>query len=122
MAATESKNVNSPDETRDIPNGKLELVNLAGVTFGRATFQPGWKWSESVKPIMGTDSCEVNHNGYCMSGALHVVMDDGSETDIGPGDFFVIPAGHDAWVVGDKPLVSLGIDFTDEMNKYGKGK
>jgi hypothetical protein len=120
MAGVESKSAEAPDETRDIPNGKLELVNLAGVTFGRATFQPGWKWSESVKPIMGTDSCGVNHNGYCESGTLHVVMDDGSEADIGAGDFFVIPAGHDAWVPGNEPFISLGIDFTGDMASYGK--
>jgi hypothetical protein len=121
MAGTEVRNVDAPDETRDIPNGKLELVTLSGVTFGRATFQPGWKWSESVKPIVGTESCEVNHNGYCVSGKLHIVMNDGSEVDIGAGDFFVIPSGHNAWVVGDAPWVSLGIDFTGEMQSYAKG-
>lgn len=73
-----------------------------------------------MKPIVGTDSCQVNHNGYCVSGTLHVAMDDGSESDIGAGDFFVIAAGHDAWVKGDAPVVSLGIDFTGEMKDYGK--
>jgi hypothetical protein len=118
MPGADKKNIGSPDETRDIPNGKLELLNLPGLVVGRATFQPGWKWSESVKPIAGTDSCEVHHNGYAMSGRLHIAMDDGSEMDVGPGDAFVIPPGHDAWVVGNEPFV--GFDFSSEISGYGK--
>src|SRR4051812_2078169 len=114
----ESKNIGKPDETREMPNGRLELLNLTGMTLGRATFEPGWKWSESVKPIAGTDSCQVHHNGYIVSGRLHMRMDDGKELEVGPGDAFVCEAGHDAWVVGNEAVVAL--DFSGEMSQYAK--
>ena len=106
----EAKDLSSPDETRSFPKGKLEVVNFDGVTIGRGTFEPGWKWSECVKPIAGTDSCQAAHTGYVVSGRMHLVMDDGSETEVGPGSAIVIPPGHDAWIVGDEPCVFL--DFT----------
>lgn len=104
-----SKSLNQPDETRPIPNGKgkVEVVNLGGAAVMRATFEPGWKWSEHVKPIAQTASCQVAHTGYIVSGRLHVRMDDGSEVEMGPGDASITPAGHDAWVVGDEPVVFL---------------
>lgn len=105
----QKKSLNRPEETRNFPNGKVELVNLEGVTFGLATFEPGWKWSESVKPIAKTDSCQAPHTNYHLSGRLHVVMDDGTEDEFGPGDIGVIPPGHNAWVVGDEPAVMLDI-------------
>jgi quercetin dioxygenase-like cupin family protein len=74
---------------------------------GRAVFQPGWRWSNDVKPVAGTDSCEAAHTGYIISGQMHVTMDDGAEGDLGPGDAFVISPGHDAWIVGDEPCVAL---------------
>ena len=107
--AGESKAVGK-DESREFPKGKLEMATVGGTTVGRATFQPGWRWSESVKPAAGTDSCQTHHFGYCISGHMHVVMDDGQELDVGPGDALEIPPGHDAWVVGDDAYV--GIDIT----------
>jgi quercetin dioxygenase-like cupin family protein len=98
----ETKSLDAPDETRPFEKGRAELVTLGGVTVGRAVLEPGWRWSEHVKPIAGTSSCEVAHTGYVVSGRLRVVMDDGSEGDAGPGDAFVIPPGHDAWTVGTR--------------------
>lgn len=105
----QKKNISSPEETRNFPKGKVELVKLEGVTFGMGTFEPGWKWSESVKPLVKTDSCKVLHTAYQLSGRLHVRMDDGTEEEFGPGDIGVVPPGHDAWVVGDEPAVMLDI-------------
>jgi mannose-6-phosphate isomerase-like protein (cupin superfamily) len=118
MAGIEVKNLGSPDETRTFDHGKLEIVSLSGLTFGKATFEPGWRWSQSVKPIAGTDSCQVHHNGYVVSGRMHVLMDDGSEGEAGPGDVLVIPAGHDAWTVGDEPCVVF--DFSGQIAQYAK--
>ena len=101
--------LNTPEETRKFEDGKgiLELVNLNDRPVGRATFEPGWQWSKHVKPIAGTDSCQAPHLGYCVSGRMHVVMDDGQEMDVGPGDFSIIPPGHDAFIVGDEPCVMI---------------
>ena len=114
------KNIDSPDETRPFEKGKIEMVTLEGVVFGRATFEPGWKWSECVKPIAGTSSCEVHHNGYIVSGSLHIVMDDGTEADVGPGDVFVCEPGHDAWVTSDEACIAL--DFSPAAADYAKPK
>ena len=120
MAATIlKKNLNSPDETRIFEKGKVELVTISGVTFGRATLNPGWKWSESVKQIAKTESCQEPHTQYIISGRLHVVMDDGREFDLGPGDATVLPPGHNGWVTGNEPCVL--IDFTG-MTQYAKQK
>src|SRR5437773_1980127 len=100
MKKLQKKSMNMPEETRTFPNGKVDLVTLEGVTYGLATFEPGWKWSESVKPIVKTESCQVLHSGYQLSGTLHVKMDDGEEYELVQGDIAVIPPGHDAWVVG----------------------
>jgi mannose-6-phosphate isomerase-like protein (cupin superfamily) len=112
------QNIGVPDETRSFDHGRLEIVTLTGVTFGKATFEPGWRWSQSVKPIAGTASCQVHHNGYVVSGRMHVVMDDGSEGEAGPGDVLVIPPGHDAWTVGDEPCVVF--DFSSQIAQYAK--
>jgi ethanolamine utilization protein EutQ (cupin superfamily) len=98
-----------PDETRRFDKGQVELITLGGLTFGRATFHPGWKWKTSVQPIAKTKSCEAPHLAYQISGRLHVVMDDGSEQEFGPGDLALIPPGHDAWVVGDEPVVTIDV-------------
>jgi mannose-6-phosphate isomerase-like protein (cupin superfamily) len=111
------KTFSSPDETRNFPKGKLELVTVGAVKFGRATLDPGWKWSVDVQPIAKTRSCEAPHTQYHVSGRLHVVMDDGTEVEYGPGDVGHIPPGHDAWVVGDEPAVV--IDVTG-MAEYAK--
>jgi mannose-6-phosphate isomerase-like protein (cupin superfamily) len=110
MTTTIKKNLGTPDETRAFPNGKLDVVKVGALVFGKATFEPGWKWSECVKPIAGTASCMVHHNGYIVSGRMHIKMDDGTETELGPGDVFVCPPGHDAWIVSKEPCVAY--DFS----------
>jgi uncharacterized cupin superfamily protein len=118
MASVEIKNFDSPDETRPFEGkGEAKVVQVAGTTIGRGTFEPGWRWSSNVKPIAGTDSCEVSHLGYVLSGRMRVEMDDGSDAEVGPGDVFAIPPGHDAEVVGDEPCEM--VDF-GEFGEYAK--
>jgi hypothetical protein len=114
----EGKSLNKPDEVRTFDKGKLELINLDGRTVGRATLQPGWRWSQSVKPLANTKSCEAPHFQYHMSGTLRVKMDDGTERDFRTGDVSLLGAGHDAWVVGNEPVVV--IDFQGMLD-YAKG-
>ncbi|HVE75616.1 MAG TPA: cupin domain-containing protein [Actinomycetota bacterium] len=114
----EVKNFDSPDETRTPENTKIEVVRVGGSEVGRFTFQPGWKWSENIKPIVKTDSCQVAHLGYVVSGKLHVVHEDGTEGESGAGDIYSISPGHDAWVVGDEPVVL--IEF-NKAGEYAKG-
>jgi mannose-6-phosphate isomerase-like protein (cupin superfamily) len=109
MARLEKRSLDHPDETRPIDKGTVEVVELDGATVMRTTFQPGWRWSECVKPVVGTDSCQTHHVGYVISGRMHVVMNDGEELEIGPGEAIQIPPGHDAWIVGDETYV--GVDF-----------
>jgi hypothetical protein len=101
------KRFDVPDETRVIPKGKVEVVKLNDFQAIRNTFEPGWRWSESVKPIAKTESCQVYHVIYVISGRLATRMDDGSTAELGPGEVGVIPPGHDGWVVGDVPCVNL---------------
>jgi ethanolamine utilization protein EutQ (cupin superfamily) len=118
VADVEVRSFDSPDEVRPFEgNGQAEVVNIGGQVVGRGTFEPGWRWSENVKPIAGTDSCQVSHLGYVISGRMKVVMDDGTEGECGPGDVVAIPPGHDAEVVGDEPCVI--IDF-GEFGDYAK--
>lgn len=105
MAAAEQKTFGAPEETRTFPRGQLDLLNIAGCEIGRLTLQAGWRWSEDVKPIAGTALCDAPHFQYHLQGTLHIVMGDGSEFDAGPGDVTALPQGHDAWVVGDEPVV-----------------
>lgn len=112
-----TKNVNSPDETRPFGKGKVNLVDLGTGPVGLATFEPGWRWSEHVKPIAGTDSCQAAHVGYVISGRMRIVMDDGTTLDTGPGDVMVCPPGHDAWTLGDEPCVV--VDWAG-MAEYAK--
>jgi hypothetical protein len=109
MANIQRKSLDQPDETRPVDKGVVEVVAVGDTTMMRATLEPGWQWSECVKPVVGGDSCQVRHVGYCISGRLHVRMDHGEELEIGAGEASDIPPGHDAWVVGDVPYV--GIDF-----------
>jgi quercetin dioxygenase-like cupin family protein len=97
----------SPDEQREFEHGSFELVSLGGVTVGHARYEPGWKWSEHVGPIAGTASCQVEHVGMVVSGRAAIAMDDGETIEVEPGDLFHVPPGHDSWVVGDEPYVSL---------------
>lgn len=103
------KSLDAPEEVRkfEAGSGQLELVNTDAGPVGRATFMPGWRWSEHVKPIAGTESCQVAHTGYFVAGRMKVVMDNGEEMEYGPGDFAVMPPGHDAWTVGDEPCVVI---------------
>jgi hypothetical protein len=105
MASAERKDLNAADETRSFPKGRADLITIGGGQVGRLTFEPGWRWSEHVKPIAGTESCEAPHFQYHVSGRLHVVMTDGTEFDAEPGQVTALPSGHDAWVVGDEPVV-----------------
>ena len=105
----ERKGFGKADEVRTFPKGKVELLTIGGATVGRATLEPGWRWSTSVKPIVNTKSCEAPHYQYHIAGTLKVVMDDGTELVCRPGDVSLLPSGHDAWVVGDEPVVL--VDF-----------
>jgi hypothetical protein len=102
---TEHTSFTSPDETRTFDNGHVDLVKIGGGEVGRLVLSPGWRWSENVKPIAGTELCEAPHFQYHVSGTLHVLMADGTEFDAGPGDVTSLPSGHDAWVVGDDDVV-----------------
>jgi class 3 adenylate cyclase len=104
-------------DVRTIPRGRIDVVELDDTVVGRMTYEPGWRWSVDVQPIAGTDTCEYHHLGVTLSGRLRVQMPDGTELEVGPGDVFEIPPGHDAWVVGDEPWVS--VDF-EAMRTYGK--
>jgi quercetin dioxygenase-like cupin family protein len=120
MARMQKKNLDSsPDETRTFEKGKVELVNLDNVTIGRAVLEPGWSWEKCVKPLVKTNSCEQPHTQYMISGRMKVVMDDGIEEEFGPGDAVIVPPGHNAWVVGNEPVVA--VDFTG-LKDYAKSK
>jgi len=110
MSKMQKKNLGSPDETRSFDKGKIELANFADITIGRATLEPGWSWEKCIKPLVKTDSCQAPHTQYVVSGRMRVVMDDGTEDEFGPGDALVVPPGHNAWVVGNEPVVA--VDFT----------
>lgn len=105
MATAEKKNLNAPDEVRKFEKGKVEVVNIGGGTVGRAVFQPGWRWSEHVKPVAKTEWCQAAHFGLTISGRAVIRMADGTEHETGPGEVTMVPPGHDAWVVGDEPWV-----------------
>lgn len=113
----EKVNFTKPDEVRDFPLGHVDLVKIGGAMIGKAVFKPGWKWSTSVKPIANTESCLAPHFQYHVSGTLRVKMDDGTLIDCKPGDVSYLPMGHDAWVVGNTPVVV--IDFQG-MIDYAK--
>lgn len=118
MAQAEQKGFGTPDETRTFPNGRLDLLAIGGSEIGRLTLEPGWRWSNDVKPLAGTRLCEAPHFQYHLSGMLHIVMGDGSELDAVAGDVTALPQGHDAWVVGDEPVVV--VDWWGASN-YAKG-
>ena len=122
LAMTELKNFGTPDEVREFPKGRVELIKIGGATIGRAVFEPGWRWSTSVMPIAKTKSCEAPHFQYHVSGILRVRMDDGQEFDCKPGDVSLLPSGHDAWTVGDMPAVVVDfqgmMDYAKESHKH----
>lgn len=107
MASIDSQNFDSPNETRPFAaHGHMDVITLGDFTLGKGTFEPGWRWSNDVKPIAGTESCQTRHRGVMVAGRMTVRMDDGSEVTFGPGDVMLIEPGHDAWVEGDEPVVS----------------
>ncbi len=107
MPGVEYNDFSQPDEVRSPDKTTVEIVKIGGGEIGRYTFQPGWRWSECIKPVAGTDSCQVEHVGYCLSGAIHVKHDDGTEADVKAGDVYRIAPGHDAWVDGPQPMVTV---------------
>jgi hypothetical protein len=118
MAGVESKSMDTPDEVRSPDKTTIDVVTVGSTEVGRLTFQPGWKWSECIKPVVGTDSCQAEHLGYAISGRMQVAHEDGTSLEIGAGDAYRIAPGHDAWVVGDEPFV--GVEFKSAA-EYAKG-
>jgi mannose-6-phosphate isomerase-like protein (cupin superfamily) len=120
VAGVESRDFDSPDETRKPDKTQVDVVRMGSTTAARLTFEPGWRWSECIKPVVGTDSCQVRHVGIVQSGRMSVKHDDGTELEIGAGDAYVIEPGHDAWVVGDEGFV--GFEFESRSaEEYAKG-
>ena len=119
MAHLQRRRFTDPDDVREVPHGRIDVVELDDRVVGRMTYEPGWRWSTDVKPIAGTESCQFHHVGVTLSGVLRALMSDGTELEIGPGDVFEIPPGHDAWVVGDEPWI--GVDC-EAMRAYGRAE
>ena len=109
MAGLHARGFDAPDETRTPDKTNVEVVRLGDTTAARVTLEPGWRWSDCIKPIVGTERCQLRHVGMAQSGTMHVVHDDGTEGEINPGEAYVIEPGHDAWVVGDEPFI--GFEF-----------
>jgi hypothetical protein len=113
----EVKSHGAPDEVRAPDKTRVEVVNLEGYTIGRFNFQPGWRWSECIKPVVKTDYCQLSHVGHAVSGHLCVKMRDGTEKKINPGESYTIPPGHDAWVEGNEPFVGIEVLSADVFAK-----
>ncbi len=113
----EAKSHDNADEVRAPDKTRLEIVRLPGFTLGRFKLQPGWRWSECIKPVAGTTSCQVAHVGHVVSGTLTVKMNDGSQKTLGPGMSYTIPPGHDAWVEGNEPYVGIEVMSAEEFAK-----
>jgi quercetin dioxygenase-like cupin family protein len=112
------KRFDAPDETRIFEKGKFEIIHIGGMTIGRASYEPGWKWSEHVSPVAGTKFCEVEHVGLVLSGRATAAMKDGKVAELTPGTLFYVPAApHDSWVIGDEVYVSLHFLGTDQYAK-----
>jgi hypothetical protein len=107
MPGVQKLNFDAADETRTPEKTRVQLVRAGGTTVGRLTLEPGWKWSECIKPVVGTDSCQIRHVGIVEAGTMHVVHEDGTELDLGPGEPYVIEPGHNAWIVGDSSFVAF---------------
>jgi hypothetical protein len=121
MAGVEQLDFDSPDETRTPDKTRVDVVRTSGgATAARAVFEPGWKWSECVKPVAGTESCQVHHVGYIQSGRMHVLHDDGTEVDLEPGSAYEILPGHDAWILGDEACVAFEFE-PRAAEEYARG-
>jgi hypothetical protein len=120
MPGLHARGFDAPDETRTPEKTHVDVVRMGRTTAARYTFEPGWKWSECVKPVVGTDSCQVHHVGIAQSGRLHVKHEDGTDGEIGPGEAYVIEPGHDAWVVGDETFIGFEFD-SHSAEEYAKG-
>ena len=107
MSGAEHRGFDTPDEVREMPLGHGDIINIGGSQVMHMTLQPGWRWSEHVKPMAGTEMCEAPHFQYSISGTIRVRMTDGTEFDVGPGEVSYLPPGHDAWVIGDEPVVAV---------------
>jgi quercetin dioxygenase-like cupin family protein len=117
VSSFERKSHEAPDERRTPPKTQVDIVRLEGFTLGRFTFQPGWRWSENVKPIVGTESCQLSHVGYAVSGRITIRLPDGREETIGPGESYTIPPGHDGWVEGNEPFVGIELMSAEQFAK-----
>jgi hypothetical protein len=111
----ETKSHDTPDESRTPAKTRLDIVRLGPVSLGRLTLEPGWRWSECIKPVVGTDSCQVTHVGYAVSGRIRIRMTDGAEQVISAGESYTIPPGHDASVEGSEPFVGIEIQSAEEF-------
>ena len=119
VSKLEARSLDTSDETRTPEKTRVEVVRLTGHTLARFTFEPGWRWSDCVKPVAGTDSCQVNHVGYAVEGQIVVQLEDGTEQVIRAGDAYTIPPGHDAWVVGDARFVGIEVMSAEQYAKPG---
>ena len=117
VSTFEVKSHDAPDETRTPNKTRIEVVRLGGYTLGRFNFEPGWRWSECIKPVVGTASYQNSHVGYAVSGRLTVRLDDGTEKTISAGDAYTIPPGHDAWVEGNEPFVGTEVMSAEQYAK-----
>jgi hypothetical protein len=106
-----TKSLDTPDKSVEFPNGSVATASVGSIAIARMRFEPGWRWSNDVKPMFDTDLCPLLHRGYCLSGTLHVRAEDGTEMQIGAGEAYVIAPSHDAWVIGDEAWTA--VDFTD---------
>jgi hypothetical protein len=120
VAGIERKSFDSPDESRSPEKTRVDIVRLGGTTVGRMEAQPGWRWSENIKPLVGGDSCQVRHVGYVVSGSLQVEHNDGTKEELMPGNAYVVEPGHDAWVTSDEPFVGLEFEHKS-AEEYAKG-
>ena len=120
MPGGEVRGFDAPDETRAPDKTKIDVVRMGGTTVARMMFEPGWRWSECVKPVAGTESCQARHLGVLQSGRMHVAHEDGTEQDISPGEAYVIEPGHDAWAVGDEGIVAFEFE-PKAAEEFGRG-
>jgi quercetin dioxygenase-like cupin family protein len=114
------KRFDRPDETRTFPKGKFEIIHIAGMTIGRATYEPGWRWSEHIGAATGSRECQIEHVGLVVSGKATAAMTDGTVYEMKAGDLFYVPPGHDSWVVGDEPYVSIHLMGASDYARHTK--